>query len=247
MTGFIVVIPARYASTRLPGKPLIDLAGRPMIEHVIARGLDSGAERVIVATDDERVETACVGAEVMRTRDDHPTGTDRLAEVVTRLGVPDDCVVVNLQGDEPLMPPALLRQVAASLEAHEDAAMATLAVPLAADAVANPNLVKVVTDRHGYALYFSRAPIPYDRDGSAQACVYRLHVGVYAYRAEFLRRYPGLPACGLEAAEQLEQLRALWHGYRIHVAEAPALPGHGVDTADDVILVEAALKADRDG
>ncbi len=247
MTGFIVVIPARYDSTRLPGKPLIDLAGRPMIEHVIGRGLDSGADRVIVATDDERVEAACVGAEVMRTRRDHPTGTDRLAEVVTRLALPDDCVVVNLQGDEPLMPPALLREVAASLEAHHDAAVATLSAPLAPAAVANPNLVKVVTDRRGYALYFSRAPIPYDRDGTSHASPYRLHVGVYAYRAEFLRRFPGLAACELESVEQLEQLRALWHGYRIHVAEAPALPGHGVDTLDDVAPVEAAIKAARGG
>ncbi|MFB4204900.1 3-deoxy-manno-octulosonate cytidylyltransferase [wastewater metagenome] len=246
MQAFTVVIPARYASTRLPGKPLIELAGEPMIAHVIRRARESGAARVIVATDDARIAGACsaIGSEVVHTDPAHPTGTDRLGEVVRHCGLADDAIVVNLQGDEPLMPPALLQGVADALEHHRDADIATLSTPLDADMAARPDVVKVVTDRHGYALYFSRAPIPYVRDGAPHPGLHHRHLGVYGYRAGFLRAFASLEPSPLEEAEKLEQLRALWHGYRIHVAPAPAVPGHGVDTPEDVSRVTAAL---RDG
>ncbi len=239
---FRIAIPARHGSTRFPGKPLAPIAGRPMLEHVWRRASEAGAAEIVVATDDRRVaETAArFGASVCLTRDDHASGTDRLAEVVATRGWPEDAIVVNLQGDEPLMPPALLAQVAADLAARPDAAIATLAVPLGAAADrADPNVVKVVTDRHGCALYFSRAPIPYARDESGAAP--RRHLGIYAYRAAFLRRFTGLEPAPLEVAEQLEQLRALWHGERIHVAAAEAVPAAGVDAPEDVARVEAVL------
>ncbi|NLO80107.1 MAG: 3-deoxy-manno-octulosonate cytidylyltransferase [Xanthomonadaceae bacterium] len=253
---FTVIIPAREGSTRFPGKPLADLLGQPMIQHVHQRALESGAARVLVATDSERIAEVArgFGAEVVMTRADHPSGTDRLAEAVEREAMHDPDIVVNLQGDEPLMPPALIRQVAAMLAQRPDADMATLATPIVDRAeVFNPNVVKVVRARQGRALYFSRAPIPWDRDGfatqgaqnGALAAGYLRHLGIYAYRVSFLRRYPGLSEVELERAESLEQLRALWHGARIYVDVADDLPGPGVDTPEDLAKVAAILRARR--
>ena len=241
---FRIAIPARHGSTRFPGKPLAPIAGRPMLAHVWARASEAGAAEIVVATDDARIAEAAegFGADVCFTRDDHASGTDRLAEVVAARGWPDHAIVVNLQGDEPLMPPVLLAQVAADLAAHPDAAIATLSVPLGAgEDPADPNIVKVVSDRAGYALYFSRAAIPHARGESDAAP--RRHLGIYAYRAAFLRRFAGLEPAPLERAEQLEQLRALWHGERIHVAEADAVPAAGVDAPEDIARIEAAFAA----
>jgi len=245
---FRIVIPARYASTRLPGKPLAEILGRPMIEHVYRCAQRAGAREVLVATDDSRIAeaaTAC-GAAALLTRADHPSGTDRLAEVAELCGWGDEEIVVNLQGDEPLTPPEILRQVAGNLAARGDAAIATLCTPIDdAGELLDPHKVKVVRDARGFALYFSRAPIPWERDvleieAQAAARAWR-HIGVYAYRVGFLRRYASRPACQLEQLEKLEQLRALWHGERIHVDEALALPGPGVDTVADLALVAALL------
>jgi 3-deoxy-manno-octulosonate cytidylyltransferase (CMP-KDO synthetase) len=254
MTAFKVVIPARYASQRLPGKPLLDIAGKPMIRHVFERAQASGAQEIVVATDDARIERAAAdfGASVCMTSSDHASGTDRIAEVVRRLGWPDDTVVVNLQGDEPLMPPGLLAQVAETLTAHPDAGMATLAVPLdSPEQLFDTNAVKVVSDRNGYALYFSRATIPWKRDlfaagGEPQAAwlegVYR-HLGIYAYRAGFLAGYADLPVSPIERMESLEQLRVLWNGGRIAVDVARDAPPAGVDTPQDLARVAAVLGA----
>ena len=246
-TEFTVIIPARYGSTRFPGKPLVDIGGKPMIRHVHERALESGAARVLVATDDARIAAAAqgFGAEVVMTRSDHPSGTDRLAEVVEQLGLHDPAIVVNLQGDEPLMPPGLVRQTAEALAQRQEADIATLATPIVTRTdVFDPNVVKVVRD--GYALYFSRAPIPWDRDNFKQAdgpltAGYLRHLGIYGYRVSFLRRYPCLSEVELERAESLEQLRALWHGARIYVGVANELPGPGVDTPADLEKVAAAL------
>lgn len=248
-TEFTVIIPARYGSTRFPGKPLVDIGGKPMIRHVHERALESGAARVLVATDDARIAAAAqgFGAEVVMTRSDHPSGTDRLAEVVDQLGLHDPAIVVNLQGDEPLMPPGLVRQTAEALAQRQEADIATLATPIVTRTdVFDPNVVKVVRDRDGYALYFSRAPIPWDRDNFKQAdgpltAGYLRHLGIYGYRVSFLRRYPCLSEVELERAESLEQLRALWHGARIYVGVANELPGPGVDTPADLEKVAAAL------
>ncbi|HEX9626378.1 MAG TPA: 3-deoxy-manno-octulosonate cytidylyltransferase [Acidiferrobacterales bacterium] len=234
-----VVIPARYAATRLPGKPLLDIAGRSMILRVLDQARASGAERVIVATDDGRIEQAvnAAGGEALLTRADHPSGSDRIAEIVERLGFSDDAVVVNLQGDEPLMPPALIRSVADSLARHPAAVMATAAHPIHdAESFANPNVVKVVVDADGLALYFSRATIPWPRNapGTAPAAGALRHIGLYAYRAGFLRRYTAWPPCELERIESLEQLRVLWHGGRIAVHITPDAPPGGVDTPEDL-------------
>jgi len=212
---------------------------------------------VIIATDDSRVEQVATGfgATVCMTSPEHASGTDRLAEVVARLGWPDAAIVVNVQGDEPLMPPALIEQVARDLADHDGAAIATAATPLvAAGEFFDPNVVKVVTDRDGFALYFSRAPIPWDREllqEGAKALPIGIvplrHVGIYAYRVGYLRGYAQMRPCPLEQAEQLEQLRALWYGERIHVAEAGQRPGPGVDTEDDLRIVEQLLKARLNG
>jgi 3-deoxy-manno-octulosonate cytidylyltransferase (CMP-KDO synthetase) len=242
--GFKVVIPARHASTRLPGKPLLAIAGKPMIQHVWDRARRSGAGEVIVATDDPRIAAACrgFGAEVMETRTDHHTGSDRIAEVIGRRGWDADTIVVNLQGDEPCMPPALIDQVAAGLAAHPGVGVATLAYPIAdGETLFDPHVVKVVVDARGLALYFSRAPIPWHRDafqgGRAklpQGARFLRHIGLYAYRAGFLARYIGWPPAALEVAESLEQLRILWYGEPIHVGIAVAQPGPGVDTPEDL-------------
>ncbi|MEO8676791.1 MAG: 3-deoxy-manno-octulosonate cytidylyltransferase, partial [Casimicrobiaceae bacterium] len=223
--SFTVIVPARYASTRLPGKPLADIAGKPMIVRVAERAQRAGAERVVVATDDERIRATAEahGIAACLTRADHPTGTDRLAEAARLLGLAEDAIVVNVQGDEPLLAPSLIRAVAELLAAHPDAAIATACHPIADPAEAfNPNVVKVVLDANRYALYFSRATIPWARDEfagrrdviPAGMPLYR-HYGLYAYRVRFLRLYPTLPPAPIERFEALEQLRALWHGHRI--------------------------------
>ena len=251
--AFTVLIPARFASTRLPGKPLADIAGKPMVVRVAERAQGSGAARVVVATDDARVEAAVAahGIAVCMTRADHPTGTDRLAEAAALLALPDDAIVVNVQGDEPLLDPALMRRMAEVLAARPDAAIATACHTLddAAEAF-NPNVVKVVLDAAGYALYFSRATIPWARDAFAAARdalpaglpLYR-HYGLYAYRVSFLRAYPRLAPAPIERFEALEQLRALWHGYRIAVEVTHGTPAPGIDTPDDLARVRALFAA----
>ena len=240
--SFIVIIPARLASTRLPNKPLADLGGKPMVVRVAERARAAGASRIIVATDHEDIRAACQqhGVEVCMTRADHPSGTDRIAEVARALQLAPDAVVVNLQGDEPLIAPSLLQAAAARINA--DVPMATCAHRLhdAADAF-NPNVVKVVLDKAGRALYFSRATIPWHRDGFAQtrealpaAYVPLRHIGLYAYRNDFLQAYPALEQSPLEAIEALEQLRVLWHGYPIAVHVTDTAPAAGVDTPDDL-------------
>lgn len=244
-SGFSVVIPARWASSRLPGKPLADIGGRAMIAWVHERATRSGADEVIVATDDERIAEACraFGARVELTAADHQSGTDRIAEVAERLGWSDARIVVNVQGDEPLLPPALVAQVADLLAAHDDAAIATLTTPIGSSGeLDDPGVVKVVCDRAGRALYFSRAAIPWSRDGD-RAEVPRRHVGLYAYRVGDLKAVSAEPPCALETAERLEQLRALWLGRRIVVADAVEAPPRGVDTEQDLEAVRAA--ADR--
>lgn len=250
--SFVVVIPARYASTRLPGKPLADIHGKPMVQHVVEKALQSGADRVIVATDDERVQqalapfAAAAGFEVCMTSPDHQSGTERLAEVCRHYGFAADTIIVNVQGDEPLIPPVIIRQVADNLAAAS-APMATLSVPIRdAEEAFNPNAVKVVTDREGYALYFSRASIPWDRDRFAQSREqigdhYQRHIGIYAYRAGFIQRYVDWALSVLEQVEALEQLRVLWYGEKIHVAQALQAPPVGVDTQADLDKVRALL------
>ena len=242
--SFTVLIPARYASTRLPGKPLADIGGKPMIVQVAERARQSGALRVVVATDDARIADAVLahGVEVIMTRADHPTGTDRLAEAAAALGLAADETVVNVQGDEPLLDPALMRRTADLLAAHPDAAIATACHPIGdvRDAF-SPNVVKVALDARGYALYFSRATIPWARDAFAAdrsaipagLPIYR-HYGLYAYRVGFLQAFPALTAAPIERFEALEQLRALWHGHRIVVEIAQGAPAPGVDTAEDL-------------
>ncbi|MBU1438173.1 MAG: 3-deoxy-manno-octulosonate cytidylyltransferase [Gammaproteobacteria bacterium] len=238
--GFVVVIPARYASSRLPGKPLADIAGKPMIQWVWQQAMQSGADQVVIATDDNQVEQAALefGATVVMTSASHNSGTERLAEVVKKLKLTPETVVVNVQGDEPFIPPAIIGQVAANLAAQTKARMATLAVPLSSIAeIANPNVVKVVTDHQGYALYFSRSGIPFDRDQAFSAALaenYRRHIGIYAYRAGFIQDYISWPVSTLERIECLEQLRVLWQGEAIHVATALETPPVGVDTPADL-------------
>ncbi len=249
--SFRVVIPARYDSQRLPGKPLLAIAGKPMLQHVWERALESGAREVVIATDDSRIREAAegFGASVCMTAKHHRSGTERLAEVASVLEYAEDEVVVNLQGDEPLMPPALIHQVAADLLHHRKAEVATLCTRIhEAAELFDPHVVKVVRDRGGYALYFSRATIPWDRDAFAltttelppEAEHYR-HLGLYAYRVGFLKGYAQLAHCPLERMESLEQLRVLWHGGRIHVAEAQEQPGAGVDTQADLERVRQLL------
>lgn len=252
---FTVLIPARYASTRLPGKPLSDIAGKPMVVRVAERARASGAERIVVATDDQRIVAAVAehGIDAVITRADHPTGTDRLAEAAAALALDDRTIVVNVQGDEPLLEPSLIREVAALLAAPGDASIATACHLIDDPAEAfNPNVVKVVLDRAGYALYFSRATIPWARDGFAASPnqiplglpLYR-HYGLYAYRVSFLRRYPSLAPAPIERFEALEQLRALWHGYRIAVRVTRGAPAPGVDTVEDLQRVRALYLAGK--
>jgi len=240
--SFVVLIPARYASSRFPGKPLADLGGKPMIVRVAERAKQSGAEAVHVATDDERIARAVrsAGFAVVMTRADHASGSDRLAEAARTLRLSDEQIVVNVQGDEPLIAPALIRAVAERLERDHGASISTACHALhdAAQA-ASPDVVKVVLDAHGYALYFSRSRIPYPRQGDA-VC-YR-HAGIYAYRARFLREFAALEPAPLERSEALEQLRALWHGHRIAVEVSDAQIPPGVDTPDDLAAVLKMLQ-----
>lgn len=248
--SFKIVIPARYASSRLPGKPLLDIAGKPMIQHVYERAQESQAAQVIIATDDERIERVATafGADVCMTRADHISGTDRLAEVAAQREFSDKDIIINVQGDEPCLPATLINQVADDLQQHPDADMATLFSQITQEKhVFDPNAVKVIMDKLGYALYFSRAPIPWMRDHFDQQSTlppelphYR-HVGLYGYRASFLTHYAELEPCVLEKEESLEQLRALFHGKKIHLTEAMINPGHGVDTQDDLDEVRKIL------
>lgn len=254
MVEFKIVIPARYGSSRLPGKPLLDIAGRPMIVHVCERALEAGAAEVVVATDDERIVDAVAGLPVsaVMTRPDHHSGTERIAEVVDLLGWTDAAIVVNLQGDEPLIPPDLKRRLARLLARQDVAEVATLAAPIhEREEIFNPNAVKVVLDRDGHALYFSRAPIPWHRDGFASAestlphdFPWLRHIGIYAYSVGFLRRYVAWPHSPLESIESLEQLRILWMGERILVLPVEQAPEAGVDTEDDLLRVRERLNGD---
>lgn len=249
---FVVLIPARLGSSRLPDKPLADIAGQPMVVRVARQAALSGARQVVVAADDARILDACVrhGVAAVLTRSDHPSGSDRLAEACDLLGMSDDTVVVNVQGDEPLIDPALVRAVAEELQRRNDCVMSTAAHTITSlDDFLNPNVVKVVTDRSGAALYFSRAPIAWWRDGMAQGRPAALpspaplrHIGVYGYRAGFLRRFPALEPAPLERTESLEQLRTLWHGERIAVHLSDHAPGPGVDTAEDLERVRRMLR-----
>jgi 3-deoxy-manno-octulosonate cytidylyltransferase (CMP-KDO synthetase) len=259
MSGFRVVIPARFAATRLPGKPLRLLAGRPMIAHVWDRAVESGADEVVIACDDERILEAArgFGGRALMTSKDHPSGTDRLAEVIAAAGWEDDVMIVNLQGDEPCMPGAAVRQVAASLAATPTAGIATLATPIrdVAD-LFDPSVVKVVLDDAGLARWFSRAPIPWVRDLFAATAAdpaarpaalplevaFLRHLGLYAYRAGVVRRLCAAPPHAHERAESLEQLRALALGIAICVTLLDKAPGHGVDTEADLARVEAELE-----
>ena len=253
--GFTVLIPARMASSRLPDKPLADIAGLPMVVRVARQAGLSGAARTVVATDDARIQAACQdhGVPALLTRPDHASGSDRLAEACEQLGLDGDAVVVNVQGDEPLIDPALINAVAALLQAHPGASMGTAAHAIGnLDDYTNPNVVKVVCDAQGMAHYFSRAPIPYARDHAGQAWwdapavatalagfAPLRHIGIYSYRAGFLRQFPRLAPAPTEAIEALEQLRALWHGHRIAVHISAQAPGPGVDTPADLARVRA--------
>ena len=250
---FTAIIPARYASTRLPGKPLADVAGKPMVVRVAERAIEAGADRVVVATDDERIKAVVEsnGIAACLTSPDHSTGTDRLAEAANQLALDDDAIVVNVQGDEPLLSPRLIRAVAQLLAANPPAAIATACHPITDAAEAfNPNVVKVVLDHERYALYFSRATIPWARDAFAGGRtdvppglpLYR-HYGLYAYRVRFLRRFPTLAPAPIERFEALEQLRALWHGFRIVVEITAGTPAPGVDTPEDLERVRALFAA----
>ena len=246
---YTVIIPARMASSRLPDKPLADIVGVPMVVRVAQRAAQSTARRVVVAADDVRVVQACQahGIEALLTRQDHVSGSDRLAEACELLGLPDEALVVNVQGDEPLIPPVLIDEVARVLAERPEASMGTAAHAIHDLAeFTNPNVVKVVMDTHQMALYFSRAPIPWWRDGQHQDGFKALptpaplrHIGIYSYRAGFLRQFPQLPPAPIETLESLEQLRALWHGHRIAVHVTDAAPGPGVDTPGDLERVRS--------
>ena len=248
--SFTVIIPARYASSRLPRKPLADIAGKPMIQHVWEKAQQAGANRVIIATDHEEIEQVAktFGAEVCMTSTEHNSGTERLAEVIEKMAIADDEIIVNVQGDEPLIPPVIIQQVAQNL-AENQVNMATLAVKLETkEELFNPNCVKVVTDQKGMALYFSRAAIPFARDYFADcndaffaSQPYLRHIGIYAYRAKFVNKYICWQPTVLEKLESLEQLRALWYGEKIHVELAKEAPQVGVDTLEDLERVRQIL------
>ncbi|WP_461537133.1 3-deoxy-manno-octulosonate cytidylyltransferase [Spongorhabdus nitratireducens] len=251
--SYSVIIPARFGSSRLPGKPLMDIAGKPMVQHVWERACESAAERVVIATDDERIMRAAegFGAEAVLTLASHPSGTDRLHEVVTKLGLADDEIVVNVQGDEPLIPAKIIDQVAGNLRQHEQASVATLCEPIHdARDVFDPHIVKVITDRDGHAMYFSRAAMPWARDAFAverenlpESHLFQRHIGLYAYRVGLLKEYVTWGTCPLEELESLEQLRVLWNGHRIHVDVALEAPAAGVDTQSDLESVRRLVEA----
>lgn len=244
---FKVVVPARFASTRLPGKPLLDIAGKPMVVRVAAQAAKSQANEVVIATDHAEIMHSAQqhGVSVVMTREDHVSGTDRIAEVVQTMGWPDDVIVVNVQGDEPLIDPVLINEVAQTLAIDPQAVMSTACHPIHEDEVfQNPNVVKVVFNAKQQALYFSRAAIPFARDDEyQQAVVAHRHIGIYAYRVGFLKQYASLPVTALEKIESLEQLRVLYHGYQIAVTVTAHAPASGVDTQDDLDLVRAVFAA----
>ena len=247
MADYNIVIPARYASSRFPGKPLIEINGKSMLEHVYRVATKSDASKVVIATDDQRIiDTASQFCDhVLMTSDQHQSGTDRLAEVCDIMQWQESDIVVNLQGDEPLTPPELLHQVAENLHKYPDASIATLTTPIADKSDINdPNIVKLVSDINGYALYFSRAMIPFQRDIEDDVDYnkhYQRHLGIYAYRVSFLNAYSQMPQCELETIEKLEQLRAMYHGHKIHTQQAVKLPGPGIDTPEDLQKVNALL------
>ncbi len=240
-----IVIPARYASSRFPGKPLALLAGKPMIWHAWRRAFETGCEEIVVATDDERIRDVALsfGCDVVMTDENCESGTDRIAEVAAKRGWRDDTIIVNLQGDEPLTPPTVIEQVAHNLSQHEQAGIATLCSRLTRrDDFHNPNIVKVVVDVEGLALYFSRAPIPWPRDCEDGEPVNAFrHIGLYAYRADFLKHWLTMEHSSLENTEKLEQLRAMQSGVRIHVEQVSSVPPHGVDTPEQLIDLEQLL------
>ncbi len=247
--NFTVIIPSRYQSSRLPGKPLIDLAGCSMIERVWIQATKSGANKIIIATDDRRIEDACSGfnANVCLTSSLHQSGTDRLAEVIEKMCIPEDEIIINVQGDEPLIPVENIVQVATLLEKDPDAFMATLSTPITSiDEFKDPNVVKVVADNINNALYFSRSAIPFDRDNTQKSerritSVYQRHIGLYGYRAGFLKTFSNWEPSDLEQLEKLEQLRVLSHGYKIKIEQAKIAPPAGIDTHEDVARVEKLL------
>ena len=252
MSGFSVIIPARYGSSRLPGKPLLDLGGKTVLQRVYEQAAKSDAKEVIIATDDERIYKVAseFADQVIMTSTGHESGTDRLQEVVKKIVLADDSIVVNVQGDEPLIPPAVINQVADNL-ADADASIATLCEPIEDEATAfNPNAVKVVFDKHGMALYFSRAPIPWNRESFSatggslpESMKLHRHIGIYAYRVSFLHDFVAWGPCPLEQTECLEQLRAMWHGHRIHVEQAVETPPTGIDTQADLEKVRQLIAA----
>lgn len=252
--SFKVVIPARFASSRLPGKVLADVHGRPLVQWTWENACRSGAEAVVIATDSDQVRAVCeaFGAQVCMTADTHDSGTERLAEAVVQLGWSEDTIVVNVQADEPLLPPQLVEQVAAGLAADPEVPMATLCEPFESiTQVLDPNMVKVVRDCRNHAITFSRAPLPWDREAGfergeaigAHLTAYRRHIGLYAYRAGFLPRYVAWPPCELERLEKLEQLRVLYHGEKILVLDALMDAGIGVDTPADLDAVRSRLSS----
>ena len=252
MSDYKIVIPARFGSSRLPGKPLIELAGKPMVQHVYERALDTGASEIVIATDDQRIFEAAesFGAQVVMTSIDHENGTERIAEVASKLGWRDDDVVVNLQGDEPLIPKSLIELTAKGLLENPVAGMSSLCTSItSAHDAFDPNVVKAVLDNSGFAMYFSRASIPWDREGykdetrsvTVISPVYR-HIGMYGYRVSFLNEYVKMKPTALEQAECLEQLRALCYGVKIHMSVIDKAPGHGIDTPSDVARVEKLLQ-----
>ncbi len=252
---FKVVIPARYGSTRLPGKPLLDIAGQPMIAHVCQKAIEADAEEVVVATDDQRIfdSVEALGLNVVMTDANHQSGTERITEVAEKLGWADDEIIVNLQGDEPLIPPAYIKDVALALGHQQQAGIATLAAEITdAEEIFNPNAVKVVCDHKGYALYFSRAAIPWDRNnfsaigGVPESSIpYLRHIGMYAYRVKFLKDYCSWQPSELEVVESLEQLRILWYGQQILVKTVAKAPEAGVDTQADLERVERVILKDK--
>jgi len=240
----IAIIPARYASTRLPGKPLLDIGGKPMLLRVYQQALKADVDRVIIATDDNRIFKSMtdLGCDICMTSSEHQSGTDRLAEMVTKMQLADDDIVINVQGDEPLIPPEVVNQVADLLLHNPQAVMSTLSTAITDEhSLSDPNVVKVISNKSGEAIYFSRAMIPWDRSQNINISnlnsQYQRHIGIYGYRANFIKQFTLWEPCELELIESLEQLRVLWHGEKIQIAEAVSVPPEGVDTEDDLIKI----------